>query len=445
MAGDTRAGWAEGAQEQPWALASPGAPACNVAPKGGGRTPHAWLPSIRSPSTLINPLRAPAPFAGGDTEVQRRRGCSCRVTPAGRGARRTEGDMLFPRGEGRGAGAEAAAARRGLGTPRRVPASQVAPPLSSARRRGSQRLPGSPDPVVRKATRSALVLAAGALPTRFQDRSRRRRVHQRPPPPPRPARPQPQGAGTRGTRFRRHWRLGARGEPTAEDRRQRGGGNPWACLKVLKWMGDSLGNRVRALLPATARAIRSRGPRSLRCAPRPPGALGRRRARGDPGAFPRRRRRRCSGGTGGFPARAATLRRGLPLPSPDALLNSEYRTSRFRGSFLVPRPLLSRAMYYYSFIDLVVDGCPGLYLFQVGSVRSPSLCTRPRKSSCHPSPNAGPLRRSRPPQPLLTQNSCKNLQQDPLMGVLSVECVASCIIFLRIQNCFLGEITSWFL
>lgn len=66
-------------------------------------------------------------------------------------------------------------------------------------------------------------------------------------------------------------------------------------------------------------------------------------------------------------------------------------------------------------------------------------CTRNGKSSGPPSPNAGPLHRLRPPQPLLTQNFCKNLKHHPLMGVLSVEFIASCIIIFKDTELFLGR------
>lgn len=216
----TRTGRAEGAQEQPQALPAWHRlePRPGKRPQRPGRArPARWLPSIRSPSALVKPLRACGRFAGGDPEVRRRRGCSCGVTSAGCGARRPKGEILSPRGKGRGGvGTEAAAASRGLGTRRRVPASQAALPVSSAR--------GLPPPGKPRGARSSL--GPGPRPRASKTRSSRRRAcvhaggaqgatgHRRR----RASSAEPQGQGTQGTRrclegprFRRRWRLGARG------------------------------------------------------------------------------------------------------------------------------------------------------------------------------------------------------------------------------------------
>ncbi|XP_039733267.1 collagen alpha-1(I) chain-like [Pteropus medius] len=199
--------------------------------------------------------------------------------------------MSFPRGDGGAVGAEAprrggGLARRGVSPGARRPCE--CPQPWAAAPSGSR---GLRTPPPGKPRGSRLSLGPGPWPRASRTGSGRRRacVHAGgdrsptgpPPRPPRPASPEPQGQGARGTRrcqegprFGRRRRLGARGDPTAGDRRKPDGGNPWRMFKGSEMDAGQPGKPIPCVAPSNSRSDPQTRAASLRCALRPPGALG---------------------------------------------------------------------------------------------------------------------------------------------------------------------------
>lgn len=258
----------------PTRLAPPGAPAWEAAPKAGPCAPRA-VASIHPflPPPSLNPRERAAAFRRW-------------------GPRGPEKTRLLLRGHICGAWGPQARRRNFVST-------RKGSGRCGDRGRGGEpgawhaeagpREPGGPagvlspgSPAAGKAARCAVVLGAGSPPTRFQDpeqqatrlRPRGRGPRRHRPPPPRQLRRAagPGHPGTRrcleGPRFRRRWRLGARGEPTAEDQRERDGGNPRRMFK-----GSEMG-RGTAWETDCVRHSRRQPKRSpdagLRCAPGAP-------------------------------------------------------------------------------------------------------------------------------------------------------------------------------
>lgn len=202
----TRTGPAEGAQEQPRALPAWHRlePRPGKRPQRPGRArPARWLPSIRSPSALVKPPQA----CGRVSQVGTPRSGEDAAAPAGshlRGVGPAGPKAKFC------LHAERVGAVWGPRPRRRVPASQAALPVSSAR--------GLPPPGKPRSARSSL--GPGPRPRASKTRSSRRRAcvhaggargatgHRRR----RASSAEPQGQGTQGTRrclegprFRRRW------------------------------------------------------------------------------------------------------------------------------------------------------------------------------------------------------------------------------------------------